>query len=247
MHAQRLKLERWLSRRLLVRPLALNGTHGVVSFSFDDAPRSACNTGRQILEDLGCRGTFYLAGGLTDKLEMGKPCHTLRDAQTLVVNGHHIGCHTWGHQRCDLMPRAVMTAEIERNSQFLTEIGVPTADRHFCYPLGGYHLSSKHLAARHFASGRLNFGGMQTTMADLNALRASSLYQQLWDRNSLTNLMTQVSERKAWLVMYTHDVEDDASRFGCSPALLQHAVVQAQRAGCKVLPVNEAIRYWAGG
>ena len=247
MLAQRLKLERWFSRRLLIRPLLLNRTHGVVSFSFDDAPRSACNAGRQILENFDSRGTFYLAGGLTAGLEMGKPCHTLQDAQTLVANGHHVGCHTWSHQRCDLMPRVEMRTEIERNSQFLTELGVPTTDRHFSFPLGGYHLSSKHLAAQHFASGRLNFGGMQTTMADLNALRASALYQHLWDHNSLTTLMTQVAKSKAWLVLYTHDVDNDPSRYGCTPAMLQHAVVQAQRAGCKVLPVNQAIRYWTDG
>ena len=240
----RLRLERWLAKHTLKRPLHLSGPQGVVSFTFDDAPRSACITGREILEHAGCHGSYYLAGGLLSQEELGRPCHTPDDVRALVSAGHHVGCHTWGHQRCDLMSGQDMTAEIQRNREFLTDFGVPIDDRHFCYPLGGYHLKSKQLVSQNYSSGRVNFGGLQVGVADLSALRAQSLYERLLNLQSLPALMGQVASQKGWLILYTHDVEDSPSHYGCTPRLLRSAVQHALKSGCKVLPVNEAIRYW---
>ena len=244
--AKRLQVERWLARRIIKKPLALTAGQGVVTFSFDDAPRTACTTGRKILEDADCLATYYIAGGLMNGEEMGRSCHTAADLQSLRAAGHHLGCHTWGHQRCDLLTRAGMQEEIRRNKAFLTDFGVSENDRHFCYPLGGYHLASKSLVSQHFLSGRLNFGGMQVGVADLNALRALSLYEHLWEPESLPALMAAVAANRAWLILYTHDVEETPSQYGCTPQLLRAAVQHALAAGCKVMPVNQAIQYWQG-
>ena len=233
-----------MARHTMKRSLLLRGPQAVVSFSFDDAPRSACMAGRAILEQAGCHGTYYLAGGLMNQEEMGRPCHTAGDVRALLSAGHQVGCHTWGHRRCDLLSSQDMATEIQRNSEFLADFGVPENDRHFCYPLGGYHLRSKKLVSKHYVSGRVNFGGVQIGAADLSALRAQPLYEHLLNSEAMPSLMDNVASRNGWLILYTHDIDDSPSRYGCTPSLLRSAVQQAIKSGCKVLPVNEAIRYW---
>lgn len=39
----------------------------MVSFTFDDVPKSAATVGAPILEEYNARGTFYVAGGLVDE------------------------------------------------------------------------------------------------------------------------------------------------------------------------------------
>ena len=39
----------------------------MVSFTFDDVPKSAATVGAPMLEEYGARGTFYVAGGLVDR------------------------------------------------------------------------------------------------------------------------------------------------------------------------------------
>ena len=239
-----LKTQRWLATKVLRNDLVLARETGVVSFSFDDAPRSACDTGRHILERRGCRGTWYIAGGLTDKLEQGRPCHSVRDIQNLVQSGHHIGCHTFTHRPCTQMDRAEMGVEVKRNAEFLRQIGVPTDDLHFSFPLGAFDLGAKQVAAQNFCSSRITGGGVQVGRADLNGLRSERLYQKVMTLARLTSLVTEVALKRGWLIFYTHDVEDNPSQWGCTPILLDQAVQIALDMGCMVLPVDQAISYW---
>lgn len=223
---------------------ALRGRQGVVSFSFDDAPQTACQTGRRVLEKHHCHGTWYVAGGLTDQLEEGRPCHSVADLRGLLEAGHHLGCHTFSHRPCNEMSRGDMAQELARNSAFLDALGVPTADRHFSFPLGTYDVSAKHLAASQFVTSRVTGGGLQVGYADLNGLRSARLYEGLISASQVTALVEQTAACKGWLIFYSHDVEACPSQWGCTPTLLDAAVRSSINAGCQVLPVNEAVRYW---
>jgi len=239
-----LKLQRWLALRTQRRMLHLKGPVGVVSFSFDDAPRTACTTGREVLERHQVHGTWYIAGGLTDQPEQGRLCHALKDVQTLVAQGHHVGCHTFSHTPCTMLSRAEMAAELARNARFLDEAGVPPKDRHFSFPLGALDLASKHLASQAFVTSRITGGGLQVAATDLNALPSERLYQSAITPERITALVERAAAAQGWLIFYTHDVEAQPSAWGCTPALLEFAVRAALAAGCKVLPVDQALRHW---
>ncbi len=240
-----LQVQRWVSQYAFRKTLELRGNQGVISFSFDDAPKSACQVGRQILEQHGCHGTWYLAGGLTDRLEQGKPCHSIQDVRELIKGGHHIGCHTFSHSPCDQLTTGQMESELNRNAEFLAGLGVPIPELHFSYPLGAYDLASKRLASQRFASTRTTSGGAHYKWADLNALRAEKLYQHLMPRERLKRLVQEVAFKKGWLIFYTHDIAVSPSQWGCAPDLLQYAISCAAASGCQVLPINQAIRYWS--
>ena len=208
------RASRWLSRRYIPQRLPLTGGVGVVSFGFDDAPLSACTTGAQVLERHGARGTFYIAGGLTDRMDEGHLCHSLDALRTLQAAGHELGCHGYSHVRCDLLPAARLQQELDRNAAFLGGLGVDLAELDFAYPFGGY------------------------------ALGCHRLYASAPDGVPYTERLAEAARHGGWLIVTTHEVEDTPGPWGCTPAELDAAVAAALAAGCKVLPLGAARRYW---
>lgn len=235
------RADRWLARRVARRPLALSQGPGVLSISFDDAPASACRLGRELLEDEGVRGTWYIAGGLTDRLEQGQLCHAVTDLQTLAANGHELGCHTFSHRPCGPLSAAELHDEIRRNAEFFVrEVGV-AAPRHFSFPLGDYGVLSKRLAAQHFDSLRLTRPGIHQGHADLNGLQAQALYGDGLPAEALQALIEQTAHLGGWLILYTHAVTEPHVRWGCTPAQLKQVLRWGRQAGCSILPVGQAI------
>src|ERR1041385_194185 len=87
------------SRLLFQRPLAIKTARPLISFSFDDFPKSAWRDGGAILEQSGARGTYYVCLGLLNQdTPTGQICN-LSDLKALCERGHELGCHTYSH--CD--------------------------------------------------------------------------------------------------------------------------------------------------
>ncbi|ASU38211.1 chitin deacetylase [Herbaspirillum sp. meg3] len=239
-----LRISRRLSQHAFRNLLPLEAEAGVVSFTFDDAPASACEAGAHALEHNGVRGTFYVAGGLTGGMEEGKPCHSREHLQTLLANGHELGCHSYSHIRCDNLSADALEAELDRNAAFLAELGVDIGALNFAYPFGAYAYNAKRICSRRFRSSRVTGGGTHEHVADLNALKTHRLYDLPVDAENYETLLQRTARNKGWLIVNTHDVESPPSRFGYTPDRLEHAIAAALAAGCKVLPVNAAIDYW---
>ena len=56
-----------LARHFRAAPLRLSGNAPMVSFTFDDVPKSAATVGAPMLEEYGGRATFYVAGSLVSQ------------------------------------------------------------------------------------------------------------------------------------------------------------------------------------
>lgn len=239
-----LRISRRLSQHAFKNVIPLQAAAGVVSFTFDDAPASACEAGAKALERHGARGTFYIAGGLTDRLEQGKPCHSREQLRTLLATGHELGCHSFSHVRCDTLSAAALTRELDRNAAFLAELGVDITSLSFAFPFGAYAYNAKRLCSARFRSSRITGGGVHEGQADLNALKTHRLYDATSDTEDYATVLERTARSKGWLVVNTHDVENPPSRFGTAPERLEQAIVAALEAGCKVLPLHAAIDYW---
>src|ERR1700722_7595377 len=61
--AAKTKVSNRLAAHFRVESFRLRNEAPMVSFTFDDIPKSAATTGAGILEDHGGRGTFYVSGG----------------------------------------------------------------------------------------------------------------------------------------------------------------------------------------
>lgn len=236
------KLERRLARHLAKRPLAMQNSRALVSFTFDDVPQSACLEGRDTLERQGCRGTYYVCGGFTDTIAAGLPMHSRADLLNLLERGHEIGCHGYRHLDYQTLTADEIATDLARNRSFFTELGCAAKVENFAYPYGCVSPSVKSVIGRGFSSARGVWRGLNAARADLALLRAEPLYQHLWTQSALAALIDQNARRKGWLIFFTHGVVDQPDQFGCQPSLLDFAVRTAQASGARVLPVNQALR-----
>ncbi|WP_160142407.1 polysaccharide deacetylase family protein, partial [Pigmentiphaga humi] len=215
----------------------------MLSITFDDINASACTTGAALLEAFDCRGTFYVAGGLTDGSEQGRATHSVAQLRQLYANRHELGCHGWSHRRATALSLTELAAEVERNRRFLQEVSERDGPLDFAFPFGDYDYSTKCLCGRVYRSSRITGGGVHRGRADLNLLGSYRLYgtgqeSERW-QEFLRDLMPG-----CWGIVNTHGVEPDCGPYGVTPDMLRALIVQAQGAGCLVLPVGEAITHF---
>src|SRR5262245_43876365 len=79
------------------RSFRLRNQEPLISFTFDDFPRSALFTGGKLLERYGAVGTYYAALGLMGKIAPTGEMFHREDLQSLLERGHELGCHTFDH------------------------------------------------------------------------------------------------------------------------------------------------------
>ena len=84
----RVKVSHRLAMHLHVDRFRLRNTTPMVSFTFDDLPKSAVTTGADLLEAHGARGTFYVSGGMVGLSTPDCAAGDANDVLTLHRRGH---------------------------------------------------------------------------------------------------------------------------------------------------------------
>jgi peptidoglycan/xylan/chitin deacetylase (PgdA/CDA1 family) len=243
-HVMRVSLAARLVREirgfLRTRPAEVNWTGGAVSFSFDDFPRSAWTNGGRILENRGCRGTYYAAMGMAGTANHLGPMFEPGDLPAAHARGHEIACHTFNHRDCNKASPAEIADEVDANAAALSRVlgGAPVEN--FAYPFGGVSLTAKSLLGGRFASCRGTGRGLNQGSVDLADLFAISIYSHTFDRARLCQLIDDAQAAGGWLIFYTHDVAEEPSPFGCTPAQLDTIVAYAVEKA-SVLPVRDVL------
>jgi peptidoglycan/xylan/chitin deacetylase (PgdA/CDA1 family) len=214
----------------------------MVSFTFDDAPKSAATIGAPILEEYDARGTFYISGGLVDKWSGNWTAVSADDIVGLHRRGHELACHTFSHTRAIDLDAAAMTAEMENNRRYLLALDASIKIENFAYPYGFGSVSRKRQLGKIFRSSRGILPGVNSGVVDLQYLRATPLIEVDIDRDGIDQAFDEAVASNGWLIFYTHDVKTAPSRYGCSPSMLRHALDAASRRKIPVLSVAEALR-----
>jgi len=233
------------ARRRVLRALCRRdvplGNHGpMVSFSFDDFPRTAYLSGGAILQQFGARGTYYTAMGLMNTAnELGEQFRA-GDLDALLEKGHELASHTFRHVSSRSVSTLAFRADVEKGKSAIEE-ATGIAPRNFAYPFGHVTLRAKASLETVLASARSVIPGFNGPAVDLNLLRANSLYGGLEAAARAEDLILENQRRKSWLIFYTHDVRRNPSPYGCTPALLESAVSCAIVAGCRILTIGEAL------
>jgi peptidoglycan/xylan/chitin deacetylase (PgdA/CDA1 family) len=227
-------------RSLYKRIVVAQNRAPIVTFSFDDFPRTAYSAGGEILEKYGVRGTYYTAWGLRNTTnELGEQFRS-QDVEALLEKGHELASHTFHHISCRAVSYATFADDVEDGRKAITEAaGVDSGN--FAYPFGDVTFEGKRSLGPGLTSARGIFGGLNGAEIDLNLLRANSLYGGLEGMASVEELIRENAARKSWLIFYTHDVRENPSAYGCTPALFAAAVDCAMRTGARVLTVQEAL------
>jgi peptidoglycan/xylan/chitin deacetylase (PgdA/CDA1 family) len=239
------KLQRYYRRRsaslVFRRPLAIHPSRPLISFTFDDFPRSALLVGGAILNSLGVAGTYYASLGLIGKKEASGQMFVADDLATLFGQGHELGCHTFSH--CDSWETETKAFEesILENRAVLGRL-LPGAEfKTFSYPISLPRPHTKARTAAHFLCCR---GGGQTLnagRADLNQLSAYFLEKSRDRIQEIKEIIDRNQQVRGWLIFATHDISDSPSPFGCTPEVFEAVVRYAISSGALILPVVKAL------
>jgi peptidoglycan/xylan/chitin deacetylase (PgdA/CDA1 family) len=231
-----------LATHVCVDRFRLRNATPLVSFTFDDIPKSAATTGARILEDHDARGTFFVSGGLVDTMSPNWAMVEGWDLVALHRQGHEIGCHTFSHKRaCDL-DRPSLAEEIARNRRYFRSLDRTIEVGNFAYPFGYGSFARKRQLKAEFKSCRSIVPGVNSGNVDLQFLRAMPLIDYRIDRDGIERAFDAAQNNNGWLIFYSHDVAERPSPYGCSLALMNYALETASRRGFPVLNMAEALQ-----
>jgi peptidoglycan/xylan/chitin deacetylase (PgdA/CDA1 family) len=221
---------------------ALLATRGpIVSFTFDDFPRTALTAGGEILRSHGVRGTYYAAAGMMDTSNHLGDQFRASDLDKLLREGHELASHTFSHLSCRSISADRFRSDVEKGRRSLEKITGQSDSGNFAFPFGQITLNAKRVVGQDVASSRGITSGFNGPMVDLNMLRANSLYGDQSNRAKVRDLLLENERRQSWLIFYTHDVSPTPSKYGCTPELLEFAVSFATQSCARVSTIAEAL------
>jgi peptidoglycan/xylan/chitin deacetylase (PgdA/CDA1 family) len=225
------------------RRIVLNGARGelqrgVLSVAFDDFPKTAWEAGGPLLRELGVKATYYVSGSLCGRRHEGLQAYDEDDLEAAREAGHEIGCHTYGHLHAASHAVEEYLSSIDRNAAFLAERVPGWRAGSFAYPYGSAPSRFRRALASRFGACRSTVAGINHRRVDLSLLRAVGLERCRGSRVDVPRLIEMAARERAWLIIYTHDVCEHHSDYGCSPAELERTIRMAVAAGLDVQPVG---------
>ena len=240
---------------LFRRRIAVRTALPLISFTFDDFPRTALLEAGSILKRYRVLGTYYASLGLMGKSSPLGPMYEAEDLKELIHVGHELGCHTFGHCHSWNTPPEVYESAILENQRALTEVLPGASFQTFAYPHSAPRLAVKKVVGRYFQccrGGGLKAGrylhrhaaGGQTFnwgFTDLNYLCAFFMEKSRDNPEAVKSLIDQNARARGWLIFATHDVCKDPSPFGCTPDFFEQVVQWSLESGARILPVVKAL------
>lgn len=236
------RFQREASARLVRRPFRMQNTAPLISFTFDDFPRSALHTAGKVLEEHGIQGTYYTSMGLMGTIAPTGEIFHREDLPCLLESGHEVGCHTYSHCHSWDTPPAEFEENIKRNTLAMREVGITARMESLSYPISGPRPGTKRRASKHFAGCRAGGQTFNREEIDLDHLQAFFL-EQCRDRpEAILAMIDATIAANGWLIFATHDVCASPTRYGCTPALFRSVVSHSIASGARIVPVSVAMR-----
>jgi peptidoglycan/xylan/chitin deacetylase (PgdA/CDA1 family) len=229
-------------RYLYKRPFTIRTKAPIISFTFDDFPRSAIGIAGTILEGFGCRGTYYASLGLMGKYAPTGEMFLEEDLHAVLSQGHELGCHTFDHSHSWETRPSAFASSVAANQAALDKFIPGLRFRTFSYPISTPRLQNKRIIGQRFLCCR---GGGQTFNAgtvDLGYLAAFFLEKSRDNLPAIKNIIDRNRQACGWLIFATHDVCEDPTPYGCTPELFTKVVDLATKSGAQVLTVADAMR-----
>ena len=229
-------LNRWRRQapyRFFRRSVPLRLTQGTISFTFDDAPKSAAEDGADVLESMGAMGTYYVNFGLLGTRQNVGELVSLADVSRLSEKGHEIGCHTYSHPNCLKVRQRDFIGDVFRNQQAALELGFNLRLDNFAFPSGASTLRVKRELRKRFDTLRGNVKGIHFRQVDLAMLYAIPLYQENLDMAEIRGVLERTAAGQGWTIFYTHDVCSAPSRYGISRQSFDEIVLMSKSLGCE--------------
>jgi peptidoglycan/xylan/chitin deacetylase (PgdA/CDA1 family) len=227
------------------RPLLINSERPLISFTFDDFPKSALRVGGAILNRFGLAGTYYASLGLLGGEASTGRMFDAGDLAALSEQGHELGCHTFSHLDSWDTGTEKFEKSIIENRDALNRL-IPGAEfKTFSYPINLPRPLTKAKIADYFLCCRAGGQTLNAGKADLNQLSAYFLEKSRHNIQAIKDLIDHNREVHGWLIFATHDISETPTPFGCTPECFEQVVQYSVGSGARILPVVKALEVLA--
>jgi peptidoglycan/xylan/chitin deacetylase (PgdA/CDA1 family) len=159
------------------------------------------------------------------------------DLHEVFNDGHEVGNHTFDHLSALRVSPNEFLLSIDKNQKFLSGILGEHNSETFAYPFGDMNLSTKARMRNKFIASRGIFNGLNGEVAELSNLRSIGLEEKNRGKFDFSRLIPFAAEKKAWLIIFTHDVAESPSPYGCRADDLRGVLRLAMKEGLWVAPV----------
>lgn len=228
------------------RPLAFKLERPLISFTFDDFPRSALFTGGAILRNFGVTGTYYVALGLAGTQTATGEMFRIADLETVLEQGHELGCHTYSHCHSWETDSRAFEQSVIDNQAAVSSLLPGYVFQTFSYPISPPRPSTKARIAKRFAGCREGGQKFNSKVADLNQLSAFFLEKCRDNFPAVKDIIDRNQAACGWLIFATHDVAEIPTRYGCQPEFFASVVQYAVNSGAEILPLVKALKILKG-
>lgn len=235
------KVRRRLTRWQVAQPLEVQPQRTQICFTFDDFPKSAADTGAEILDEVGAAGCFYACTGMAETENQMGALFDARDIKALSQAGHEIGAHTESHMDCARTPANDVLADVDTNLARLTQMGLMEPVRQFAWPYGETRAGLKPKLASRFDAVRGVLSGPNARGADLMQLSAYELDEDEASIERAAAAIEKSASSPSWLFIFTHDVRDAHSPWGTTPASLRRLVRLARDTHAELVTPSMAL------
>jgi len=236
----RRRIVRLQHRRPVRAPRAARTARPMISFCFDDVTDSAFSVGAELLQDRGLRGSFFVCAGLLGETGHMGAYATRDQIVTAAAAGHEIGCHTYSHLDCAKAPAQTIIDDVARNRDAFAAWGAPPTSA-FAYPYGEISLTAKRALNGRFRLLRALHPGLIETGSDLNQAPAVGVEGPRGEARAL-KWIDRAAKRKAWLILFTHDIADQPSPWGSTPNTLERLIQAARERAFDVVTIAEGAK-----
>lgn len=234
------RYRRDVSRNCGRRMVELRPKTPLVSFTFDDFPRSSLHEGGAILKRHGFLGTYYVALGMMDKDIPAGRAFSEADLHQTIADGHELGCHTYAHCHAWETKPEVFEQSIVQNAQILAKLAPGAKFKSLSYPIDWPRPQTKRRAEKYFPCCRGGGLSFNLGLTDANNLQATFLEKHRDHPETMLQMIEENRRAGGWLIFATHDVTAQPTPFGCTPELFETVVRAVSKSGSRVLPVAEA-------
>jgi peptidoglycan/xylan/chitin deacetylase (PgdA/CDA1 family) len=236
-----MKYHRLVAQRLHRRMMPIKTETPIISFSFDDAPRTAFRFGGDILKAYGAEGTFYVSLGMLGRESASGTIAFEEDLHKAIEQGHELGCHTFGHMDPWGTSTDIFIKSVLKNREILHRIIPKAAFNSFAYPYQAPKPGTKKRVGTLFGSCRGGGQDLNKEFVDMNLVKSFFLDRRTGIKlKDIKKIIDDNLRCKGWLVFSTHDVDNNPSPYGCTIEFFEKIVAYAVGSGAFLLSVGKA-------
>lgn len=237
---KRQRIKRFIYTAVFPLNKTVSTDNGIISFSFDDVPRTGVTQGAKLLERHNINGSFYISAGMfTRKDEDSRLFANEDDIIELHHNGHHIGCHSFSHGYQSKQSTCYSVADCKKNRTLLENI-TKSEVHHYSYPFGDISLLAKRKLRHQYRTMRSIMSGINYGRTDMSCLKAVSIASINLNKSEVLRLIKEAQNRKGWLIFFTHDVCQNPAPWGTTIDDFEWVIQSALESRCEILPVDKA-------